>query len=151
MSLRPLLELEGSWQGRSKLQDPIQGGVDESSSNLEVTRVLSGKFVRLDYDWSYRGEPQEGSLLFGFDPESREVSAHWIDSWHMGRAVMACKGRNEGDGSYRVTGSYSIPGADAWGWRIELDVQGEPATVVMYNISPQGEEFLAVEASYTKV
>lgn len=149
MSLRPLLELTGEWQGPSKLHDPVQGGVDESRSTLRVIELLGGKFARLDYDWSYRGSPQEGSLLLGFEPESREMSAHWIDSWHMGRGVMACKG-TFADGRYLLTGSFSVPGAEPWGWRIELQVKNEQLGVVMYNISPKGEEYLAVEASYGK-
>ena len=149
MSLATLLDLAGEWRGQSKLQDPVQGGVDESGSDLQVVEVLGGKFVRLDYDWSYRGAPQEGSLLVGCEPESREVSGHWIDSWHMGRAVMACKG-TFAEGRYLLTGSYPVPGAEAWGWRIELTARNEALSVVMFNISPEGEEFLAVEMSYSK-
>ena len=147
MSLGPVLELTGEWRGSSKLQDPVQGGVDESESNLRVSKVLSGKFARLDYDWSYRGAPQEGSLLLGFEPESRTVTAHWIDSWHMGRGVMACTGELA-EGRYLLTGSYSVPGAEPWGWRIALEPRPGSVRMVMYNITPQGEEFLAVEATY---
>ena len=99
MSLKPLIEQAGAWKGKSTLQDPVQGGVDESESKLRVVEILDGKFARLDYDWAYRGAAQEGSLLVGFVPESREVSGHWIDSWHMGRAMMACKGAFS-DGRY---------------------------------------------------
>ncbi|HEX7003558.1 MAG TPA: DUF1579 family protein [Trueperaceae bacterium] len=149
MSLEPLIDLVGRWQGQSTLQDPLQGVADESESKLVVSPLLGGRFVSLDYDWSYQDQPQEGSLLLGYEPASQPVTAHWIDSWHMGRGVMACRGSARG-GKYAVTGSYSVPGGEPWGWRIELEA-GPGLHLIMYNITPQGEEGLAVEASYFKV
>jgi hypothetical protein len=76
-----------------------------------VTPVLSGRCVRNDDTWAYQGTPQEGSLLVGFDPQAGRFSGRWVDTWHMGRAVMACVGDPRTDGRVAVTGSYpALPG-----------------------------------------
>lgn len=62
----------------------------ESPSTAVITPLLGGRFARLDYTWSYRGSPQEGSLLVGYRPDAEVVTAHCIDTWHMGHEVMAC-------------------------------------------------------------
>ena len=64
-SLDALAACAGRWQGTSTLQDPMSGIADESASTAVVTPVLGGRFVRIDYTWSYGGDAQEGSLLAG--------------------------------------------------------------------------------------
>ena len=81
--LEALTTRAGSWRGTNTLQDPNTGRPEESPSTLNVTPVLGGRFVRLDYTWGYQGQPQEGSLPVGFDPKTGEVSGHWIDNWHI--------------------------------------------------------------------
>ena len=85
-----------------------------------MTPVLGGRFVRLDYTWGYQGKPQEGSLLVGFDPQSGEVSGHWIDTWHMGRLVLSLRREAAASGTIAVRGSYAAPPGPDWGWRIEI-------------------------------
>jgi hypothetical protein len=80
------------------LQDPNTGKPEGSPSTVTVTPVLAGRFIRVDYTWSYRGEPQEGSLLVGYEPKTGEVSGHWIDTWHMGRIAMNCRGASHACG-----------------------------------------------------
>src|SRR3954464_6770133 len=94
----------GQWLGTNTLQDPNTGKPEESPSTVTVTPVLGGRFVRLDYTWGYQGNPQEGSLLVGFDPKTAEVSGHWIDTWHMGRKGMDLLGT--GHGTIAIKGSY---------------------------------------------
>ena len=109
-----LVALAGPWRGTSTLQDPHTGKPDTSPSTLTVSPVLGGRFVRLDYTWVYRGQPQEGSLLVGFDPTAGIVTAHWIDSWHMGSAAMACSGMADGE-TITVRGTYAAPPGPDWG------------------------------------
>jgi hypothetical protein len=137
----------GHWRGTNRLLDPTHNLAEDSAGTAAVTPLLGGRFVRLDYTWEYQGKPQEGSLLIGFDPKTETASAHWIDSWHMGRQVMACSGTG-GDGRLAVTGSYAAPPGPDWGWRIEITPEGEGLVLVMYNIWPEGREDLAVEARY---
>ncbi|HEX2094358.1 MAG TPA: DUF1579 family protein [Longimicrobiaceae bacterium] len=151
MSLDALLACAGYWHGTSTLLDPSCGVAEESLSRATVAPVLDGRFVRLDYTWSYQGAPQEGSLLLGMDPKTSLSSAHWIDTWHMGRAVMACQGGASNSGALSVRGSYAAPPGPDWGWRIDVIPEEEGMLrVTMFNISPGGEEELAVNTVYRR-
>ena len=141
----------GRWQGSNRLHDPHTGKPEDSASTAVLTPLLGGRFIRLDYDWSYQGAPQEGSLLIGCQCESGQATAHWIDSWHMSDAVMACEGAVEPDGTIAVRGSYAAPPGPDWGWRIAIrPADGSELHVIMHNVTPDGQEALAVEAAYAR-
>jgi hypothetical protein len=124
---------------------------EDSPSTAELTPLLGGKFIRLDYTWAYQGAAQEGSLLIGYQSGREVVTAHWVDTWHMGESVMSCRGIGETDGSIMVRGTYSAhPGPD-WGWRIDLRPrEGTDLRLVMYNVTPDGHEEVAVEVDYAR-
>ena len=142
--------LAGNWQGTNTLQDPDTGKPEESPSRLTVTPVLGGRFVRVDYTWGYQGQPQEGSLLVGFDPEAAEVTGYWIDTWHMGRKAMTCVGPVPDDRLISFKGSYAVPPNPDWGWRIEILPVGEGLRIRHTNIDPEGKEDLAAEGVYSR-
>lgn len=144
-----LLACAGSWRGWNRLQDPHNDKPQRSSSTAVVTPLLGDRFARLEYTWSYRDIPQEGSLLVGYRPEASVVTAHWIDTWHMGRQVMACRGPVDSEDAIAVTGAYAAPIGPDWGWRIEISaVAGQVLGIVMVNIPPNGAEQVVVEAEY---
>lgn len=149
-NLEALVASAGRWIGTSRLQDPHAGIADESPTSATVTPILGDRFVRLDYTWAYRGSPQEGSMLIGYDRGAHEATIHWIDSWHMGRVVMACQGPVGDEGTVSVRGSYAAPPGPDWGWRIDVVPGPASLRIVMYNISPEGHEDLAAEAEYER-
>ncbi len=150
-ALDALAECSGQWTGLNRLSDPSQNVSDESQSTATLTPLLGGTFIRMDYTWGYQGTPQEGSLLIGYDSGAAEVTAHWIDTWHMGERVMSLSGTPEDDGSIAVRGSYPAPPGPDWGWRIVLQPErGSALHLLMYNITPDGAEALAVETDYTR-
>jgi len=152
-TLDGLLACAGTWHGTSSLQDPTAGVAADSPSLATVTPVLGGRFVRLDYTWSYQGKPQEGSLLIGFEKKADKVTMHWIDGWHNGDKVMVCTGPGPTSSpTLSALGSYAAPPGPDWGWRIEVTPEaGQGFRIVMYNLWPDGSrEELAVEASYTR-
>ena len=142
----------GNWRGTNTLQDPHSGGADESPATATVTPLLGGRFVRIDYTWVYQGTPQEGSLLIGYLKKAGQVTAHWIDSWHMGAKAMALLGLAPDGATLSVRGSYEAPPGPDWGWRIDLTPgdDGRSLRMVMHNIWPEGKEDLAVEAAYAR-
>lgn len=149
--LSSLIACAGSWQGTNQLQDPNTDTPEVSPSNLTVTPVLEGSFVRIDYSWVYQGAPQEGSLLVGYQPKAAVFTAHWADTWHMSNKVMACQGTAEAASIIAVRGSYAAPPEPDWGWRIVIDLEDSRAIhVVMHNLSPAGQAYLAVEAQYSR-
>ena len=138
----------GDWRGSNTLHDPNTGQSEESPSTVTVTPILNGRFVRIDYTWGYRGQPQEGSLLIGFNAKSNEVSGHWIDTWHMGHAALNCLG-SPGE-IVIVRGSYPAPDGPDWGWRIEIEPQAETLRIRHTNIDSEGDEYPAVEGVYSR-
>ena len=55
--LDSLAACAGNWRGVNTLQDPETNRPDDSPGSATVTPVLGGRFVRVDYTWSYRGAP----------------------------------------------------------------------------------------------
>lgn len=148
-ALEKLIGCAGNWRGANTLQDPTTGAPEESQATAVVTPLLGGRFVRFDYTWQYQGAPQEGSILFGCDTKAHTLTAHWIDSWHMGNKAMACEGPVQDSGKLSVRGSYAAPPGPDWGWRIDV-TPGDDLRMEMVNIWPDGREDAAVEASYTR-
>lgn len=152
--LDALIACAGDWHGTSTLQDPGTIQPSPSSSNLTVTPLLGGRFVRLDYTWSYQDKPQEGSLLIGSEKKGSVLTGYWIDTWHVGEKVMTFQGPNPSGSTYSLRGSYEAPPGPDWGWRIEITPEAEGTLrMVMFNIWPEsegGQEDLAVDASYTR-
>jgi hypothetical protein len=146
--LESLTRIAGVWKGTYRLQDPA-GGVQQSRSAASVTPVIGGKFVRLDYTWSYGGKAQEGSLLFGWEKKRRVVTTVWTDTWHMGEKFMTCQGAAAKNGAVAVRGSYAVSTGPDWGWRTVIEPGEGSFRLVMYNQWPDGKEELAVEATYT--
>jgi hypothetical protein len=142
--------LIGSWSGTSRL---IMHGEEprDCDSTATVAATAQGRFALLAYTWSFDGQPQDGTLLLGQSGDPPTLAAAWIDSWHMGDALMRCEGAAEPDGSLSVRGSYSVPGYPDWGWRIAVQQAGEGMHIDMWNISPEGVEYPAVEARYSRV
>ena len=64
---------------------------------------------------------------------------------------MFCRGGLQPDGTLAVQGTYPAPTGPDWGWKIVLDPSlPDGLRMTMINISPDGEEALAVEAVYKR-
>jgi hypothetical protein len=147
-----LKELTGTWQGMYQLQDPFSNLAIDSVSTATITPILGGRFVRLDYTWEYDNQPQEGSILWGYEGDTDTITAHWMDSWHMSDKVMVCRESKHDRSMISVLGRYSAPPGPDWGWRTTVEATDEPPTfqMTMYNIKPEGQEDLAVRVVYTR-
>jgi len=147
-----LASCEGTWQGTSQLQlDAEAGTLTGSPSTAIVSRVASGKFVRIDYKWSHEGQAHDGSYLIGHTAKTGEVTVYWVDSFHMGSSVLASTGTADDSGIISVLGAYAAPPGPDWGWRTIFTPDGDALRIVMNNIWPEGREDLAVDATYTRV
>ena len=122
----------------------------ESESSATVRSKMNGQFLSIEYTWTYDGERQEGLLIIGCDRKSDAVQAVWTDSWHSKDVLMLCNGTRKSDGTISVTGSYSVPDHPDWGWRTEVVPREESFRYAMYNISPEGEEDIAVETDFSR-
>lgn len=113
---------------------------------------MNGQFLSVEYTWAFEGEPQEGMLILGCDPKSDAVQAVWTDSWHSKDVLMLCNGSRTSDGVISVIGQYSVPDNPDWSWRTEI-VAHDPNKFryAMYNVSPEGDEEIAVETDFERL
>ena len=148
---KKLTGLVGEWRGTNRLHTPwMPEPLHESESKANVHSKMNDQFLTIEYSWSYQGEPQEGMLILGCDPKSDAVQAVWTDSWHSKNTLILCNGSIGEDGTVSVTGSYSVPDNPDWGWRTEIIPNDDSFRYAMFNISPDGEEEIAVETEFTR-
>jgi hypothetical protein len=147
---KQLGDFSGQWEGSTKTW--FEPGVlaDESPMKGTIRIILGGRFILYEYEGSLAGKPFEGINIFGFSMSHKKLQSAWIDSFHMGTAIMFSSG-NETGNKLAVTGSYGegADGGEAWGWRTELQLNGGNELVITsYNISPAGEEAKGTETIY---
>ena len=142
-----LSSLVGEWRGSNRLHlgdwHPVKP-IHDSDASASVRERVAGQFLEIAYSWEHEGKSCEGLIILTADRKSDAISAVWTDSWHMAHQVMMCEG-SEAEGRVSVTGSYKVEGHPDWGWRTEIVPDDEGFRYNMYNISPEGEEQIAVE------
>ncbi len=148
-----LQQLVGNWKGSNRLHlgdwHPA-GPLFESEGRATVEERIGGQFLEIAYTWEFDGKPQEGVLILGGDNKTDKVNAFWTDSWHLAHNVMMCVGNDSADGSISVTGSYKVEDHPDWRWRTEIKPAEAGLVYKMFNISPEGEETIAVEMEMTR-
>jgi len=142
--------LIGEWQGTKQLYfEPPPAPAISSASSLSARSVAGGRFLQFDYSWTYECEQQTGLLLVGYD-EDNAASAAWVDSFHASSKILFCTG-TAASGTVDVRGSYPAPPGPDWGWRIQIrSTSAREFQIVMHNISPEGQEDLAVQIDSTR-
>lgn len=143
----------GHWKGTYRLVLSWLPNPDFFSvSNMVIKSIANDKFLMLSYDWQHEDVGQDGLILIGNINKQAGVTASWVDSWGMSGKIMNCYGTINQQGDIILLGSYEVPDNPDWGWRIEIPCPNENALqILMYNISPEGEEFLAGDTNYTRV
>ncbi|HSH96325.1 MAG TPA: DUF1579 family protein [Roseimicrobium sp.] len=145
-----LLQSAGEWIGRYRVQTSPAEPAEESPSRLTVMPILKGNFLRLDQEWSWKGEPQSGCLLIGYFPEKQLATIHWMDPWHNGRGTMPLTGQFDPAGKLIAHGSFAVEGEPDWGWRIEIQ-GGDELTLNMFCVNPaSGKDEGGVWSSFSR-
>lgn len=148
-----LSTLEGSWEGKTTVWFEPGKVADESPVTATVKPVLDGRFMLMEYQGLFQGQPLNGIVIYGHQLTEGKFQSAWIDSFHMGTGIMLSQGEKGNDQSVKVTGSYGAgEGQEPWGWRTELEIS-TPDKIIMtaYNISPDKSlEAKAVESIFTR-
>jgi hypothetical protein len=144
-------ELGGNWQGSYKLWLRPGTPVRTSAIRANIQPAAGDDYYLMTYSWKTDGEHQEGVFLFGGREQS--ATATWGDSWHVAPEPMHCEGELQDGGEKLVlNGSYSAGTGPDWGWRTEFTRRGNNTLLMeAYNITPDGEEGLAVKAEMRRV
>lgn len=120
----------------------------DCASTLRIVSV-NDEFLALEYTWDYEGKTERGSMIVATSERRNETTIGWSDSWHQNSAVMLLVGPSIDKVSCK--GTYHVHGMPDWHWRIELEPLGDEFLFRMFNISPEGNEELAVDGRYTRV
>lgn len=115
---------------------------------LSAEGALADRFLRLRYTSALQGKPLEGELLVGYDPHQQRYEGSWIDSFHMGRAMLLLSSET-GAAAPSLLGTYFAGEGPRWGWHIELIAQGPTRWVRMCNVPPGSAPELGVEFELT--
>ena len=141
-----LLQLVGEWSGVSRtfFEPGVLG--DESAIQAHITPMFDGRFVNIVYESSMQGSSLQGSMIIGLYLLDNSWQMAWVDTFHMGTGIMHAKGANEGN-EFNVLGQYSSGGENPefWGWRTIIKKAADQLIISAFNISPQGQEDLAIE------
>lgn len=117
-----------------------------------TTGSNGGRFLQVGYRWQEGGAHQDGWIFFKTDEGRGVLKAPWLDAWHLGKERMECEGRIVWEGVADGRGRYAAPPGPDRGWRISIEGAGEKGLIMrMFNISPEGNEGLAVEAVYERI
>lgn len=146
-----LAGLTGNWTATNRLWLVPGEPVHESETLLVVATAAQDRFLTFTYTWSFEGQPQEGMLLVGHDPDANVAKVVWVDAWHMQDDLLFCQGAVDHDGNLSASGHYPAPPGPDWGWQIDIrPISADAFQLLMYNITPEGESALAVRADYSR-
>lgn len=142
-------KLVGMWDGSKKLILSPEDPVRECEAVAYIGLEANGKFLKVNYEWSFDGKKQEGLALFHIGKEQQAKSV-WIDSFHQGGDFLVSNGMLT-DNTASTKAHYTQPEYSDWAWRINLEAIDENSfALVMFNIFPDGAEVLAVDAKFKR-
>lgn len=143
-----LRALHGRYTGEVKTWLEPSHPPEKTLAELRVETLLGGRWTRFAQQGTTAGQAHSGEMLLGYHNDIAKFEHCWIDSFHTGTAMMISTGEKRTDGVIAVTGSYRA-GPQTWGWRTEFHLN--PFITRCFNISPEGEEYPAIETVWTRL
>jgi hypothetical protein len=147
-----LASLVGSWDGNTRTWFEKDILADESAMQAKITLLMEGRFLNYEYKGVLNGKPYEGRMTWSYDLGNEKCQCSWVDTFHMGTAIMHSEGQETGNG-FAVTGKYGWIGiGEPWSWRTELEIINSDQFIIRaFNISPAGDEAKATETIYHRI
>jgi hypothetical protein len=146
-----LSELTGNWRGSGTLFTPWRTPPEVEYDSAAFLSAAARNFLKLEYTWEADGKPQDGLMLVSENKKDGSVVAVWVDSWHQGETFLLSKGTRTSTGDITVLGSYAAPTGPDWGWKTIIRAIGDDTLeIIMYNVTPDGDEALAVRNTYRR-
>jgi hypothetical protein len=144
--------MEGAWEGTCRTWFEPGKLADESKINGRIRPILGGLFHRHEYESTIQGKPRHGEETLAFNTVTNRFQTSWIDDFHMNYALMSSEGSASSRG-FTVLGKYDVgTGLPQWGWKTVYElVDSDHLTISAYNVSPEGQPYLAVETKYRRI
>lgn len=144
------LRLVGSWRGRARLW--FEPGEPAHDQRVEGEILdIGGRWVRHDYSTPIGGTLELGSALIGCVVAKKNVwQIAWVDSFHTASSGVMLSTGALADTATKIDalGSYEAGDGPRWGWRTEYEPVEGGLVVRHFNLTPDGEETLAVQFDY---
>jgi hypothetical protein len=146
-----LARLAGEWRGTARTWLEPGKLADTSPVRGSTRLILDGLFLLHEYEGALMGQPMRGLAVYGYSLAEKQWQSTWLDSVHNGTRIMQMAGEAGAEPAViNVRGHYPAPPGPDWGWRTTLEPRGEGLLVRHYNVTPDGQEALAVEFDYQR-
>ncbi|MBM3270577.1 MAG: DUF1579 family protein [Candidatus Sericytochromatia bacterium] len=144
-----LAALIGTWEGPIKTWFDPDSPVRENRYKATIRAVAGGHAFLQEYESSLDGEAFSGVTLYAYDDGRKKIVVDWVDSFHS-IAPMHSEGDVKREAVVDVLGSYTA-GDQTWGWRTVLQ-HPTPESLIYraYNVLPDGQEYLGIEATLSR-
>lgn len=149
-----LAEMAGEWEGRARTWFDPAAPPDESPWRVSIEPLVGGAFLQQSHEGHIRGQAFTGQILYGYDSYRQKITAVWVDSFHMGDALMLSEGEvPEAPELVNVVGTYLDRGSgQTWRWRtIVRQPDLSHLHLLAFNISPDGQEDRAIDVALRRV
>lgn len=150
---KSMLQLEGKWEGTNRLWFEPGEPIDNATISGTFTSILGGRFLEWQYSTAFQTTPIEGKMLLGLYLKLNKYELNWVDSFHTGTFMMYASGVGE-DKIFNAIGHY-VAGENneqTWGWRTTLEIISKDDVIIRaYNITPEGEEQLALQYDLKRI
>ena len=143
--------MKGDWHGGYDLWLMPTAPKEHSVSTAQIKADAKDDSLVMEYQWTRGNKRQRGA--FHFDGSGTTAGFSWSDTFHSATDPMKGDGKLSDDGKRLVFISSYVagPGQPAWGWRTEFTiVDSKTLKMEAYNITPGGQEGLAVRCEYAR-
>ncbi len=96
-----LARLAGTWTAKSKMLMQPDAPPAESTGTATNEMIMGGRFLRVNYEGEFMGQPFQGFGLDGFDNVLQKHTGIWLDN--MGTMVMSFIGECSDGGKVLTT------------------------------------------------
>jgi len=142
--------LVGNWDHTVKWWMSPDSEPALSNGTSEIKWIMGGRFIKHTAEGTSMGQPFEGMGILGYDNEKKKYQSVWIDT--MGTGIV------RGGGNYDPTtmtiseeGTFSCPLEGDKSYRgVTKITDKDNFTYEWYMAGPDGNEFRAMEITYTR-